>query len=124
MSGRPVRRATVLALVALLSAATASAAESFAGAAERVIAAREYHASRSATGLQAPNRAHGLRTYFEPTGIRVDDRTAAGSPELLALSLAGLGRGARARRRSAAGEVVGRGARASRSAGPASSSGT
>ena len=38
-------------------------------------------------GLQAPNRAHNLRTYFEASGIRVHDRTAAGSRELLSLSL-------------------------------------
>jgi hypothetical protein len=61
--------------------------------AQREIAAREYRVSRSAAGLQAPNRAHNLRTYFEPTGIRVHDRTAPGSPELLALRLAGVGRG-------------------------------
>jgi len=60
---------------------------------QREIAKREYWASHNDRGLQAPNRAHGLRTYFEPTGIRVIDRTAAGSPELLALRLAGVGRG-------------------------------
>ncbi len=59
------------------------------------IAQREYRASPSARGLQAPNRAHDLRTYFEPTGIRIHDRTATGSPRLLGLVLAGVGRGQR-----------------------------
>ncbi|HVN40312.1 MAG TPA: integrin alpha, partial [Myxococcota bacterium] len=62
--------------------------------AQSEIAAREYRVSENGQGLQAPNRAHDLRTYFESTGIRVHDRTAGGSPELLALSLAGVGRGA------------------------------
>ena len=57
------------------------------------LAAREYRASQNGEGLQAPNRAHNLRTYFEPDGIRVHDRTAAGSPELLELKLSGVGRG-------------------------------
>ncbi len=60
--------------------------------AQRHIAAREYWASENGDGLQAPNRAHDLRTYFEKTGIRVHDRTAGGSPELLRLSLSGVGR--------------------------------
>src|SRR5262249_37077020 len=58
------------------------------------IAAREYWASQNGERLQAPNRAHNLRTYFEKTGIRVCDRTAHGSPELLRVSLVGVGRGA------------------------------
>jgi hypothetical protein len=62
------------------------------GRAQRGLAEREYQASRNRAGLQAPNRAHDLRTYFEPSGIRVHDRTAAGSPELLSLSLSGVGR--------------------------------
>ncbi len=61
--------------------------------AQREIAAREYRASENGEGFQAPNRAHNLRTYFEPTGIRVHDRTASGSPELLQLTLTGMGRG-------------------------------
>jgi hypothetical protein len=59
----------------------------------RDLAEREYEASRNAEGLQAPNRAHNLRTYFEPAGIRVVDRTAPGSPELLTLRMSGWGRG-------------------------------
>ncbi len=61
--------------------------------AQRHLAEREYHATDNGQGLQAPNRAHNLRTYFEKTGIRVHDRTAGGSPELLQLSLAAVGRG-------------------------------
>jgi hypothetical protein len=61
---------------------------------QRSIEAREYQASRNDRGPQAPNRKHGLRTYFEPTGIRVHDRTAEGSPELLTLRWTGVGRGA------------------------------
>jgi FG-GAP repeat protein len=48
--------------------------------------------ARTRKGLQAPNRAHDLRTYFEKSGIRVHDRTAGGSPELLRVSLARAGR--------------------------------
>ncbi len=61
--------------------------------AQRHITEREYRASENGEGLQAPNRVHNLRTYFEPTGIRVHDRTRAGSPELLELQLTGVGRG-------------------------------
>ncbi|MFI5077812.1 MAG: integrin alpha, partial [Vicinamibacteria bacterium] len=60
---------------------------------ENAIARREYEASRNELGLQAPNRAHGLRTYFEPSGVRVHDRTAEGSPELVEFELAAVGRG-------------------------------
>jgi hypothetical protein len=60
----------------------------------RVIAAREYEATPNAEGLQAPNRAQGLRTYFDSSGIRVLDRMAAASaPELARLTLDGVGRG-------------------------------
>ncbi len=57
------------------------------------LAAYEYHASENGHGLQAPNRAQNLRTYFEPTGIRLYDRTRMESPELAGLSLTRLGRG-------------------------------
>jgi hypothetical protein len=86
-----------------------SSAEWLAGAARRV-AEWEYRATRNGVGLQAPNRAHGLRTYFEPTGIRVVDRTAEGSPELCALRLSGLGRGTRIEP-VAPGELTSEGAR-------------
>ncbi|MFP8877371.1 MAG: hypothetical protein VCB99_10810, partial [Myxococcota bacterium] len=58
------------------------------------IAASEYHPSQNERGLQAPNRAHGLRTWFEATGIRVHDRGAMGGGPLVDLSLAGIGRAA------------------------------
>ncbi len=57
---------------------------------QRHIAEREYRASPNGQGLQAPNRRHNLRTYFGASGIRVHDRTAEGSPELMCLSLVGL----------------------------------
>jgi len=57
-----------------------------------IVALREYHATRVANGLQAPNRRHRLRTFFDPSGIRVVDRIAPGSPQLLALSVAHIGR--------------------------------
>ena len=60
--------------------------------AKRHIEAREYWASANQAGLQAPNRRHGLRTYFEPSGIRVVDRKAPGSPGLLQIELAALAR--------------------------------
>ena len=60
---------------------------------QRHIAQREYWASENGEGLQAPNRVHNLRIYFAPAGIRVHDRTRAGSPELLSLNLVGVGRG-------------------------------
>ena len=54
---------------------------------------REYWASETSEGLQAPNREHGLRSYFGPMGVRLHDRTAVGSPRLLGLELARIGRG-------------------------------
>ncbi len=42
--------------------------------AQRSISSREYEATESGGELQAPNRAHGLRTYFEADGARVVDR--------------------------------------------------
>ena len=60
---------------------------------QRAVEQREYEATENGVGLQAPNRAHGLRSYFESTGVRVVDRNAADRAELLALRVAGLGRG-------------------------------
>jgi hypothetical protein len=60
------------------------------------LAAREYAAGANLHGLQAPNRAHNLRTYFDTTGIQVVDRTAVSSPDLLTLRLASIGRGSQA----------------------------
>ncbi|MCH7645531.1 MAG: FG-GAP repeat protein, partial [Myxococcales bacterium] len=79
-------------------------------AAQRHIAQREYRASENGEGLQAPNRVHNLRTYFEPAGIRVHDRTRTGSPELLSLNLVGVGRG-ETLARVGPGEVSSEGAR-------------
>src|SRR5262245_3169189 len=59
---------------------------------EAGLKAREYEVSENGRGLQAPNRAHNLRTYFRPEGIRIHDRTAAGDPELLSLELTAVGR--------------------------------
>jgi len=61
-------------------------------AARRRISRYEYRASENAVGLQAPSRRHGFRTYFEPDGVRIVDRTAVGAPQLLALRLKRSGR--------------------------------
>jgi hypothetical protein len=73
-------------------AARPEADEAWLSRARRHITLREYRASENDAGLQAPNRRHAIRTYFEPTGIRVVDRIAGGIPELLALRLVRLGR--------------------------------
>src|SRR5690606_18646164 len=57
------------------------------------IADREYWASESKRGLQAPNRRHDFRTYFSNEGVRVHDRTAHGSPALVEFELVRLRRG-------------------------------
>jgi len=88
-TGKP---APASASVAPDRASTALTDSGFA-AVQSQIAQREYRTSANSNGLQAPNRAHNLRTYFVPTGIRVHDRTRSGSPELLALNLSGVGRG-------------------------------
>ena len=87
-------QALIVCVAALIAAAARANAPDpgWLARAQREIAEREYEASDDGRGLQAPNRAHNLRTWFEPGGVRVHDRTAAGSPELLALSLAGVGR--------------------------------
>ena len=69
------------------------ASESWWSSVQRGLAEAQYHPRENGQGLQAPNRAHNLRTYFGPTGIRLHDRTAAGSPELAGFSLVGMGRG-------------------------------
>ncbi|MBW2541023.1 MAG: FG-GAP repeat protein [Deltaproteobacteria bacterium] len=74
------------------------------------LAEREYAVGPNLHGLQAPNRAHNLRTYFDATGIQVVDRTAVSSPDLLALRLASIGRGAQSLP-VAPGEVTSAGAR-------------
>jgi hypothetical protein len=91
------RRTPVAVFAVLLGPAIAQAdpgtSADWIGRAQQEITRREYHASASDQGLQAPNRAHNLRTWFEPTGIRVHDRTAEGSPRLVELRLASVGRG-------------------------------
>jgi hypothetical protein len=72
--------------------------------ARRSISEREYEASDAGGGLQAPNRAHGLRTFFEPDGARVVDRE--GSAELTRLRTVSVGG-----EPVGAGEVVSSGAR-------------
>ena len=59
---------------------------------QRHLAAREYWASESAGGLQAPNRAQNLRTWFHDRGVRIHSRLDPGAGPLVALSLAALGR--------------------------------
>ena len=58
---------------------------------QRAIAASEYKVSSSVAGPQAPNRAHSLRSYFEPTGVRVVERTPEAAP-LVTLRLLRFGR--------------------------------
>jgi hypothetical protein len=61
--------------------------------AQQHISEREYWASANPEGLQAPNREHNLRTYFDADGVRVHDRTAPGAPALMGMKLTALGRG-------------------------------
>ncbi len=60
----------------------------------RQLAAREYWASEGSLGLQAPNRAQDLRTWFSPRGIRIHPRTAPEAPPLAELRLEAFGRDA------------------------------
>ena len=57
------------------------------------IEAREYHATINDRGLQAPNRRHNLRTYFESEGIRVLDREGESQRSLAEMRLLAFGRG-------------------------------
>ena len=94
---------------ALLAAGIVDPETEWLAAARRHITLREYRSSKNAAGLQAPSRRHALRTYFEPTGIRIVDRVAEGSPQLLALRLEQMGR-ANALAPVAPGEVASDGA--------------
>jgi hypothetical protein len=90
------RKLAIFVAIAWLVASSAAAAPPVAKPPEgfaQALADREYEATPNAQGLQAPNRAHDLRTYFDARGIRVHDRTAPGDPSLLALTLARVGRG-------------------------------
>ena len=91
------RRSPALLLLGLASLllppqAGAEPGGSWLARAQEHIAAREYHATPSGGSLQAPNRAHGLRTWFEPSGVRVVDRVAPGRPTLVELALVRAGR--------------------------------
>ena len=90
------RKLAISVEIAWLCASSAAAAPPPAKPPEgfvEALARREYEATPNARGLQAPNRAHDLRTYFDARGIRVHDRTAPGDPGLLSLTLSRVGRG-------------------------------
>lgn len=71
----------------------------------RSISEREYEATDAGEGLQAPNRANEIRTYFEPDGARVVDRED-GAADLARLRTVSVGT-----RLVGKGEVVAEGAR-------------
>lgn len=52
------------------------------------IAAREYWATETERGLQAPNRENDFRIWFGTEGVRVDDRDAEERTPLVELALA------------------------------------
>ena len=53
---------------------------------QKNLAEYEYRPKKIGKGLQASNRAHNLRTYFDSTGIHIQDRTAPRSPKPTSLS--------------------------------------
>ncbi|HFE38722.1 MAG TPA: hypothetical protein ENK06_09965, partial [Gammaproteobacteria bacterium] len=53
----------------------------------------EYRARPSNKGLQAPNRAHNIRSYFRENGLHIVDRTAKTETTLLNMQYKGLSRG-------------------------------
>ncbi len=57
------------------------------------IRAREYWVSENQNGIQAPNRRHGIRTYFSPEGIQIESRIGGAGEPLVKLTYAGLSRG-------------------------------
>ena len=71
---------------------SAAASPGVQAAIQRHLNDREYWASQSSQGLQAPNRRHNLRTYFGPSGIQLVDRTAEGREELVSLRVTRFGR--------------------------------
>src|SRR5687767_10459061 len=73
------------------AAPIATPGEPWLAEAQRELAQREYRASTNETGLQAPNRAQGFRTYFDSDGIHVVARSATGEP-LGTIALSGVGR--------------------------------
>ena len=54
---------------------------------------REYRVSRTEKGLQAPNRRHNMRFYFEPDGVRIVRRVDPAELDLVTFSVTGFGRG-------------------------------
>ncbi len=73
---------------------TADAAPSLSGALPQIrsaIEAREYWVTPTSAGLQAPNRAQRMRSYFDASGLRVTDRESSRNP-LVGLSLTRIGR--------------------------------
>lgn len=60
---------------------------------EAHLAAREYWASETKEGIQAPNRAHDLRTYFGAGGVRLIDRDDEARTQLVEFALSAMGRG-------------------------------
>ena len=60
---------------------------------QKNLAEYEYHPRKTRNGLQASNRAHNLRTYFDSTGIRILNRTALGHQPVISLSLSSIGHG-------------------------------
>lgn len=82
-------------LLVLLTPAPAASAQPQADWLESLrahLVQREYWASRASRGLQAPNRAQGLRFHFGADGLRVERRLGKGEM-LAALRTTALGRG-------------------------------
>src|SRR4051794_14152552 len=75
-----------------MTSSAAPEAPSWLSQAQVSICEREYEATDAGAGLQAPNRALGLRTYFEPAGARVVDREDD-TTELVRLRTVAVGRG-------------------------------
>jgi hypothetical protein len=60
---------------------------------QKNLATYEYHPVEYQNKLQAINRAHQFKTFFEPSGIRVQDRIATSDSTLVTLHLSGIGHG-------------------------------
>jgi len=90
-------RAWMVWLVVSFVAAAAQAAPvdtpsvSWLAQAQQELVQREYRASATDLGLQAPNRAQGFRTYFDAEGVALVTRDAEAAP-LLGLRLLDYGR--------------------------------
>jgi len=82
----------LLAGLAVQAEPDATPGSSWMAEAQRELSQREYRASTNDSGLQAPNRAQGFRTYFDERGIHLIARSAD-SEALAAVALAGVGRG-------------------------------